>query len=175
MVSTIRTTGIEDVPAIAEVIRSAFLPVAKRFNLTPVNCPRHPSNVTTDGVAADMDRGIRYALLTLNERPAGCVGLEIPEPGLAYMERLSVRPSAQRQGYGRALITYFLEHAAAANADRISIGIIADQVELGRWYARLGFKETERRRFDHLPFEVAFMTKALTAGKPLPPANRKSP
>jgi GNAT superfamily N-acetyltransferase len=169
MESHIQTAGISDAPAIAAVIRSAFLPVARRFNLTPGNCPRHPSNATTDWVRADMDRGIRYDLLTVYGRPTGCVGLEIPEPGLAYMERLSVRPSAQGHGYGRALVTHFLRQAAAAEATRISIGIIADQRELGRWYAQFGFIETGRRRFDHLPFEVAFMSKAMRMGRPLPP------
>ena len=47
-------------------------------------------------------------------------------------------------------------------AERASIGIVADHVELKRWYERLGFVETETKAFDHLRFQVTFMVYDLS-------------
>lgn len=40
---------------------------------------------------------------------------------------------------------------------KISIGIIAAQTDLKRWYQEIGFIEGDSKKFKHLPFLVTFM------------------
>ena len=42
-----------------------------------------------------------------------------------------------------------------------SIGIIAKDTGLKQWYQRLGFNAGPIKTFDHLPFEVAFLSYDL--------------
>jgi ribosomal protein S18 acetylase RimI-like enzyme len=70
-------------------------------------------------------------------------------------------PEARRNGHGKALVDHIISQAKRIEAKQISIGIIADDVELKRWYLKMGFVEGETKEFDHLPFLVLFMTFAL--------------
>lgn len=156
---TIRSAAPGDTHLLAGIIRESFKDVALRFSLTPENCPRHPSNCTADWVETDQARGVRYFILWRQGAPIGCVAVERPEPGLCYLERLAVLPKARYKGYGRALVQHALAHARRNGAQKVSIGIIAEQTELRHWYTRLGFEETQNKRFKHLPFQVSLMEK----------------
>ena len=153
----IRSARSSDIPLLAGLIREGFQDVAERFGLTPENCPRHPSNCTAEWVGRDLERGVQYFILESDHLPAGCVAIEQAEPQLCYLERLTVRVSLRRQGFGAALVAHAVEHAETLGASEISIGIIADQRELRRWYAKRGFQTGETKTFDHLPFAVTFM------------------
>lgn len=149
---------LADIEDVAAVIRQSFADVARRFQLTLENCPKHPSHYTAEWVKADMDRGVKYFLMVSNSAIIGCVGLERVDRSTCYMERLAVVPGMRRQGLGTALFNHFLNRAAALGCEKISIGIIAKQDELRQWYEKMGFVETGRNTFAHLPFEVAFLT-----------------
>jgi len=146
-----------DANLLANLIRESFYDVAQRFALTPQNCPRHPSNCISEGIAADQTRGVVYFILSQDDQPIGCVGLEAPSPDLRYMERLAVLPQCRKRGFDRALVACALSEAKSSGADRIRIGIIADHIELKAWYIKLGFVERETKSFPHLPFDVTFM------------------
>lgn len=154
---TIRDATTKDVELLADIIRQSFYDVAKRFSLTPENCPKHPSNCTAAWIKSDQKRGVRYFILSKNGIPIGCVGLENPDSEICYLERLSVIPEMRRKGYGRTLSHHALECAKETGARQLSIGIIADQTELKKWYADIGFVEVGKKKFEHLPFEVAIM------------------
>ena len=157
----IRRAAVRDVPVISSLIRDAFRDVAARFGLTPDNCPNHPSNCTDEWIRSDIGRGVNYFLLEYSGAPAGCVGFEMAEDQLAYLERLSVLPSQRRKGFGTALVRQAITRARDAGARKISAAIIANHVELKRWYEKLGFVEGETREFGHLPFRVTFLAYTL--------------
>lgn len=146
-----------DIDFLVELIRESFHGVAQRFALTPQNCPKHPSNCNPDWIAADQARGVVYFILSQDDQPFGCVGLEAPSPDLRYMERLAVLPKCRKRGFGRALVGCAVSEARSSGANRIRIGIIADHIELKAWYIKLGFAEQETKSFPHLPFNVTFM------------------
>jgi ribosomal protein S18 acetylase RimI-like enzyme len=146
-----------DANLLADLIRESFYDVAQRFALTPQNCPRHPSNCISEWIATDQTRGVVDFILSQDDQPIGCVGLEAPSPDLRYMERLSVLPQLRRRGFGRALVAFALLEAKSSGADRVRIGIIADHIELKAWYIKLGFVEQGTKSFPHLPFDVTFM------------------
>lgn len=154
-----------DVPLLVDVIRKSFADVAARFDLTPENCPKHPSNCVPEWIETAFRKEVRFFVLYLDGMPAGCVAVEQGPPGVCYLERLAVLPEHRRLGLGRALVDRAILHAATLGAMRVEIGIIAAQEDLKEWYRRIGFFETRTAVFPHLPFAVCFMAKGLQAGR----------
>jgi N-acetylglutamate synthase-like GNAT family acetyltransferase len=157
----IRRARASDVPLLAGLIRDAYRDVAQRFGLTAENCPKHPSNCTTEWIRRDLERHVRYFIYDVGDTPVGCAALEMAQEGMCYLERLCVLPEQRRKGIGRALAKHVLARAGARGADRIGIGIIADQTELKQWYQKMGFVEGDSKTFGHLPFRVTFLTYRL--------------
>jgi len=161
MTCRIRMATHDDMDLLASLIREAFRDVAERFNLTPENCPTHPSNCTADWIRSALEKGVLYFILEGGKGPCGCVALERANSHLCYLERLGVLPAFRGQGFGKALVRHALEKAQALGAKNMEIGIISEQKELENWYNRLGFSNKGRKQFKHLPFEVTFMGKDI--------------
>ena len=153
--------GLGDVPVLTGLICDAYRDVAQRFNLTPENCPKHPSNCTPQWFRKDFARGVSYFILENNQEPVGCAALEKPTTDLGYLERLAVLPDHRRRGFGRMLVDYVFDRAKAAGLKQISIGINAEQTDLLWWYRKIGFVEGDTKEFEHLPFLVTFMMYQL--------------
>jgi N-acetylglutamate synthase-like GNAT family acetyltransferase len=155
--------GIADSRRLAHLIRTSFATVARRFDLTPDNCPKHPSNCSADWIRRDLERGVRYWLLTQAGRPVGCAALEhaADREGVGYLERLAVLPAHRGRGLGSRLLNHVLSVAVDDGLREASIGIIAAQTDLKEWYRRRGFTDGATRSFPHLPFEVALMVRCL--------------
>ena len=149
--------GRDDTLLLSEIIRNSYGTVAERFNLTPDNCPKHPSNCTDEWVAGDFTRGVIYYLLAERGVPAACAAMEIADESTCYLERLAVLPDFRGRGMGRALVNHVFDQTSKSGRHTLSIGIIAGQHDLKSWYQNLGFTQTGTRQFDHLPFEVMFM------------------
>ncbi|MCJ7617095.1 MAG: GNAT family N-acetyltransferase [Desulfobacterales bacterium] len=158
----IRKTTAIDIKTISKTIRSSYLTVAKKFNLTADNCPKHPSNCSDEWIKSDFERGVKYYILESEEGVIGCAALEKADSELCYLERLAVLPEKRNRGFGKILIDHIFMQAKSLGCKRISIGIIAKQEELKKWYHRLGFIEGETKEFEHLPFQVSFMEYNLT-------------
>jgi ribosomal protein S18 acetylase RimI-like enzyme len=146
---------------LAFIISRANKDIADTFGLTLKNNPKHPSFSTKDWVLSDMERGEVYFLCRKNGVNIGCVAFEQPQPGSSYLNRLSVLPEYRHEGVGELLVQHVLEHSRAKNIKTVSIGIIAKHTVLKNWYLKLGFIEGETKIFDHLPFDVTFMTYEL--------------
>ncbi len=160
-IGAIRRARDSDVPLLAGLIRHAYRDVAQRFGLTAENCPKHPSNCTAEWIRRDLERHVSYFIYDVGGTPVGCAALEMAQEGMCYLERLCVLPEQRRQGYGRALAEHVLAQARKIGADRVGIGIIADQTELKHWYRKIGFVEGDSKTFAHLPFRVTFLTYRL--------------
>jgi len=146
-----------DIDLLSMLIRDSFADVADRFELTPENCPKHPSNYTGEWVERDLKRGVRYFILIADGAVVGCVGVEKASPAICYMERLAVLPDHRGQGYGTRLVRHAIDQAREIGAFTVGIGIIAADTGLRDFYKALGFNEGETKTFPHLPFAVAFL------------------
>ena len=91
------------------------------------------------------------------------MAFEKSRSGTGYLNRLSVLPTYRKRGVGALLVQHVIECAEIEKIENISIGIIANHVELKDWYLKLGFKENGLKEFPHLFFDVLFM-KYETAG-----------
>lgn len=157
----ISPASAQDIIRITALIRAAFGVVAKRFDLTPTNCPKHPSNSTENWVAGEMARGVHYYLATVANQVVGSMAVEHASASECYLERLAVHPVAQRRGVGAALVNHGLKAARRLEVEQVGVAIIAEQSELSAWYQKLGFTPTGTRQFLHLPFEVAFLSHRI--------------
>jgi diamine N-acetyltransferase len=157
----VRLAKKDNINTLATIIKKSHADVARRFNLTPKNCPKHPSNCTPEWIEADLARGVRYYLAEVRGQSVGCVALEHANPEMVYLERLSVLPENRREGIGHRLVEQVISATAELGVPRIGIGIIADFLELKTWYQKLGFREGETRTFAHLPFQVLLMVYRL--------------
>ena len=158
---TIRIADEADIDLLAAIIKKSHADVARRFNLTPENCPKHPSNCSPAWIESDLARGVGYFLADWQEEPVGCVALEHASPEMVYLERLSVLPEKRRKGLGHMLVERVYQEAKDREVPQIGIGIIADFSELKAWYIKLGFQEGETKTFAHLPFRVLQMAYHL--------------
>jgi len=158
MKEIIKQAKLADSSILAEIISDSNKDVAEQFNLNDMNSPKHPSFCTPDWVKEDFKRGVLYFIYTLNNKPLGCVAFEMPETGTAYLNRLSVIPSARNAGIGKKLVLHHRNYSKNKNINKISIGIIAHHSELKEWYKQIGFQEGETVQFKHLPFEVCYMS-----------------
>ncbi len=157
----IRKASQDDTHLLSQMIRTSFQGVAGRFGLTPENCPKHPSNYTDQWIGNDFDRGVTYFILEDNGIAKGCAAIERAGPSLCYLERLAVLPEYRRCGFGNSLVAHIFSQARAHGAEKIGIGIIADDLALKKWYQKIGFVEGETKSFSHLPFRVTFMNHTL--------------
>lgn len=158
--------GVDDSRLLADIIRRSFTDVAVRFGLTPENAPTHPSNCRPEWVESAMEKGVHYWLLYVNDEPSGCAALEEADSETGYLERLAVLPDVRRSGLGGVLVDYVFKIALKIGLKRLEIGIIADQLELERFYLNRGFREKGRKTFPHLPFDVLFMSAELRTAEP---------
>jgi diamine N-acetyltransferase len=159
---TIDVLHEHDIDQVVEVIRQANQLVADQFGITADNNPKHPSLYTSDWLLADLARGEEYFVYRHNDIPIACVAFEQPRPNAAYLNRLSVLPTYQQQGIGKALVEHIVSYAQEKNIGSISIGIIAAHSVLKSWYIMLGFEEGVTKTFPHLPFDVTYLRLSLT-------------
>ncbi|MHB0999268.1 MAG: GNAT family N-acetyltransferase [Armatimonadota bacterium] len=145
----------------AEVIRKSFATVADEFNLTRENCPTHPSFMTVERLKDDLIKGVQIFGLFVDGRLVGTVMLDEVSADTCSMERLAVLPEYRHKGYGRMLIDHICTEVKKRGGQMISIAIIDEHTTLKRWYETYGFHVTHTKRFDHLPFTVCFMEKAI--------------
>ena len=145
------------IPTLTHIIRTSNQDVAERFHLTAHNAPKHPSNCTENWIEGAMAKGVRYFLLKADGRSCGCVALERARPEVFYLERLAVLPSDRHKGYGQALVRHAIQEAVTTGCRRLEIGIIAENVELKRWYEKMGFITGATKDLAHLPFKVTLM------------------
>jgi ribosomal protein S18 acetylase RimI-like enzyme len=162
---TIRSVRDNEVTTVVDVLRRSFADVAQRFALTPENCGRNPAFCTDQRVIQERAKGVTFYFLEDDGQVCGCVAMEHPRPEVVYLERLGVLPEHRSKGLGRALVHHVFAEAKAAGAARVEIAIISLDNPLKNWYRQFGFVETSTRKFDHLPFVVAFMAKELRSGQ----------
>jgi GNAT superfamily N-acetyltransferase len=157
----IRTARNDDAERLATLIASAFVDVAERFGLTRENCPGHTSFISADEVRRGMGFSNRYFMASDGGVPCGAIAIRMPCAGISIVEKVAVLPAFRRCGIGRCLMEHTIGEARQCGATAVEIGIIAAHAELRSWYERLGFLPTRLMHYDHLPFDVLHLQKAL--------------
>jgi N-acetylglutamate synthase-like GNAT family acetyltransferase len=157
----IRQATEKDIHLLVALIRTSFAQVAEQLGLNPDDHPKSTSFYTEQRMEEDFARGVQYFVLENGETAVGCVAMETPNTEFCCLMRLAVLPDYRKRRLGEQLVRHVADLAASAGLKQIRIGIVANADRLRRWYEQMGFIRTEIRRFDHLPFDVTLMTKAI--------------
>jgi N-acetylglutamate synthase-like GNAT family acetyltransferase len=157
----IRQANEVDIDTLVTLLRNSFSDVAERFELTIENCPKNLAFCTKERIKSDFGRGLIYYILENEGQPCGCVAIEKANPDVCYLERLAVLPQHRRKGYGKGLVNHIFDQAGKIGAKKLEIGIIAEDKKLTNWYGKFGFVLKGTKKFDHLPFIVAFMSAEI--------------
>ncbi len=59
------------------------------------------------------------------------------------------------------MVNHIFDQAGKNGAQKIEIGIISEDKKLKKWYGKFGFVQKATKKFDHLPFIVAFMSTKI--------------
>jgi diamine N-acetyltransferase len=132
------------------------------FGLTRENAPTHPSFITADHLIDMKKRGLLLCGLWVAAGQAGFVALDPNDKTQFEIRNLAVLPVYRHQGYGKTLVRFGLDYAAAHGASRVSLSLIDENQVLKRWYTGQGFIAKELKRFPHLPFTVCYMEYDLS-------------
>jgi N-acetylglutamate synthase-like GNAT family acetyltransferase len=154
---TIRDATAADAALLAELVAAAFRDVAERFELTPANCPSHPSFCTAAWISAEMHKGVRFFVAEKNGAACACYGMQVTGRDACRIERLATLPDSRRAGVGSALLGHARVQAKAAGVTQVEVSVLSDHAELRRWYEKRGFVLSGTARYPHLPFEVSFL------------------
>jgi N-acetylglutamate synthase-like GNAT family acetyltransferase len=157
----IRDANEADIDTLVSLLRNSFSDVAERFGLTIENCPKNLAFCTQERIKSDFERGLRYFILDKEGQPCGCVAIEKANSEVCYLQRLAVLPQYRRKGYGKALVNHIFDQAVKNSAKKVEIGIISEDTKLTNWYKKFGFVQKGTKKFDHLPFIVAFMSAEI--------------
>jgi GNAT superfamily N-acetyltransferase len=82
-----------------------------------------------------------FLVASMDDEPAGCVGIRMPAPDLAELSRMYVRPEFRRAGGGRRLLGEADRAAEELGARAIRLDTREDLVEARAMYARYGYRE----------------------------------
>lgn len=151
----------EELKSSVNVIRKAFATVAHDLCLNKTNCPTHPSFITLDKLKELKQKGVQFFGLFTSQQQVGFVAMEKANNDLYYLEKLAVIPAYRHRDYGSMLVHHIEKQAKHLKAKSISIAIIDQHTILKNWYKKLGFRETGKKDFPHLPFTVCFMEKKI--------------
>jgi N-acetylglutamate synthase-like GNAT family acetyltransferase len=157
----IREANKADVAVLVNLLRDSFRDVAERFELTEENNPGSLAFCTNQRIESDLEKDLTYYILEKDGRPCGCVALERAKPGVCYLMRLAVLPGHRGKGFGKLLVHHIFEKAHETGARRVEIAMISKDRKLKNWYKKLGFIQKGTKKYDHLPFVVAFMYREI--------------
>ena len=156
MMLATRTAAERDVPAIVALVNAAFA-VERSF----VDRDR----TTTDEIRTMMQRGTFVVVDRDTDALLACMFLERRDRHV-YLGMLSIHPSQQGRGLGRAMMAAAEAQARAWGCGAIDIRILHLRTELPPFYLALGFVETGRTDpvddpQSRIPYHFILMSKRL--------------
>ena len=146
-----------DLPLATEVIRMSFVTVAKDFDLTEQNCPKHTSFIKPEKLQRHFNQGTLMYGLYEDMHLIGCVSLSKKEGGVYDLHNLAVLPEYRHKGYGKQLLDFCKIKVKELHGNKITISIIEENIVLKDWYIANGFIHIGIKKFDHLPFTSGYM------------------
>ncbi|HTU74997.1 MAG TPA: GNAT family N-acetyltransferase [Trebonia sp.] len=143
----LRTATADDLPAIRAVIDAAYARYLTRMDKPPAPMLR------------DYRPSVEAGTTWVTGSPVTAVLTLYPREDHLYVENVAVDPSAQGAGLGRALMEFAEREAARRGLHRMALVTHEVMTENQAIYARLGYREIERRTKDG--YRRVYMEKPL--------------
>jgi ribosomal protein S18 acetylase RimI-like enzyme len=141
---TFRAAGTGDIPALHELVESAYRGEASRAGWT-TEADLLGGQRTDPDALASIITGAASRMIVAEEDGVvvGCCQLEARGGGTAYLGMLAVRPPLQARGVGRRIVAEGEQVAREEwAATRVQMTVIRQRDELIAWYERLGYART---------------------------------
>ncbi len=151
----------EHLPLYAEVIRQSFATVARNFGWTQKDAPTFTAFITDEHLMSKINDDYAPFGYFSGGKPVGFVSLTAKGDGIYELNNLAVLPDYRHFGYGRELIDFCKTKVKELGGNKITIGIVEENIVLKEWYAANGFSHTGIKKFEHQPFTAGFMEYAL--------------
>jgi len=141
----IRLDPVRDEPAVQAVFERCAA-----FNIVVEGRPPGPNAASEFfGMAPDGWRSEEIDKLGVQDRDGRMISLMesvagYPAPGVTHLGLLMLEPRARGAGLGGGLYRAYEEWAASRGAERIRLGVVADNEPGHRFWIRMGFTETSR-------------------------------
>lgn len=142
-----RLAGPQDLPTVTDLNAAAYAKYADRMD--------HPPGPVQHGYSPE----IAASQVWLVGEPPVAVIVLVPAGDHLVINDIAVHPDAQNRGIGRQLMEFAERQAIAAGFSLVTLYTHETMVENIAFYARLGYRETERRTDDG--FRRVFMAKPL--------------
>jgi ribosomal protein S18 acetylase RimI-like enzyme len=146
---TIRIATADDVPAIVELVESAYRGDASRVGWTTEADLLDGQRTDAEAVAETVAAASSVVLVDVDESGVlvACCQLDRADEGVAHFGMFAVRPGRQGGGVGRDLLASAERHAHSVfGAGTIEMTVIAQRGELIEWYERRGYRQTGATR-----------------------------
>lgn len=153
--------NIKQLPVCLDIIHKSFETVAKEFNFTKENCPRHTSFMPIKKLEEQFNNGYQMFLYSYNNNYAGFFSVYIDDNSFLELNTLGVLPEYRHNGIGKEIIDFSKKYANEHDCSKIKISIVEENKKLRKWYENLGFIHTEIKVIPDLPFTVGFMEFTL--------------
>ncbi len=147
----VRTAAATDVPALLDLIHSAYRGERSRAGWTGEAHLLDGTRTDEATLRAELDDPATTFLVVEDaEGLLACCAVTDRGGGSAYFGTFAVRPPAQGSGVGGRLLVAAEQHARTAGATRMELTVLAQRPELIAWYVRRGYAETgELRAFPY--------------------------
>ena len=152
---------ISKLPICLDIIHKSFATVAKEFNFTKENCPRHTSFMPIEKLEEQFNNGYQMFLYSYNNICAGFFSVHIDDNNFLELNTLAVPPEYRHNGIGKQIIDFSKKYADEHTCNKIKISIVEENTKLKKWYESLGFTHTETKIIPDLPFTVGYMELIL--------------
>lgn len=136
---TIRHATVDETEA-AELLSSYYDELVSRY----WGRPCRPGEVEAAMRDEPSDDLVVFLVASVDDRPAGCVGVRLLAPDLAELSRMYIRPEFRRAGGGGRLLGAADRAAEELGARAIRLDTRTDLVEARAMYARYGYREIPR-------------------------------
>lgn len=140
---TLRQATEADVPALLELIHSAYRGDASRASWTTEADLLDGSRTDADLLRTDLADPATTLLVEADaDGLLACCAVALRSGGVAHFGTFAVRPGAQGSGVGGRILTAAETRARAAGCARMEMTVLAQRPELLAWYARRGYART---------------------------------
>lgn len=159
-----RAATDQDLPAVADVIRSAWAPVAELVGMTPEKAPSFAAYVTADSLRTYLrERAMTMFIMLVGDEIVACgaLSLDPDEPNVGVLNRIAVRPELQGRGYGTAMVRFLEEELKRRGANTIRLGHVTANTPLHDFYHRMGYHTIGKRISDGWGIEITYKEKRL--------------
>ena len=153
-------SGIETA---AQIVRTAYEPVAFRHGITFENCSSFPAFLPGRQLqsALKSSRVYGYGMYEEAEMVGFYMLRHMEEDKTLDISRLAVLPGRQGGGIGTTAIGFMEEQGLALSAEKLHASLMDEDVESKEWFIRRGFVQAGRLKYAGLPYRVAFMEKSI--------------